>query len=458
MASSLLRPTMRRLLPLLAAVTSINCQVKSEGLAALTGDASTASSPDSTTTTPDGAGPALGGQGAGGQGAGGALGNDARLGIDGPGIVPGAGGTGGATKPVVSSGGAPGIDAFAPATGSTGGAMGGITGTGGGVVPSGGFGGAIPDAGGIPLDGAAFDTTSAADMTLIEPDVSADSPSTDVAADQGPSPDLGVDQEADLPPMPVDLADVVGPDVAPDAGPEVGLPLLWQDEFEGEKRTPPDESKWSYATWGPLGGVNNEKQQYTTSLDNVFLDGEGNLVIRALKAGPQLGAQYTSGRIHTKGKFEFKTGRLEVRAKLPAGIGSFPGIITMGVEGGWPQCGELALLEQYGQDKSWFYSSAYADDAPGSGNQRNVRYDFPNDTTASRDFHVYAMDWYSDHVVFQVDGHEIMRTSYGASSPFANTPEYIILDVAVGGNMGGAIDPEGFPMDMVVDYVRVYSF
>lgn len=458
MASSLLRPTMRRLLPLLAAVTLINCQVKSEGLVAPVGDASTTSSPDSPATTPDGAGPALGGQGAGGQGAGGALGSDARLGIDRPGAVPGVGGTGGAANPVVSSGGAPGIDAFAPKAGSTGGATGGSAGTGGHVVPSGGLGGAVPDAGNIQLDGAAFDMTPVADTPLIESDVSADSPNTDVAVDHEPSPDLGVDQEADLPPVPVDLADLDGRDVAPDAGAEVGLPLLWHDEFEGETRTPPDDSKWSYATWGPLGGVNNEQQQYTTSLDNVFLDGDGHLVIRALKAGPLLGAQYTSGRIHTKGKFEFRTGRLEVRAKLPAGIGSFPGIITMGVEGGWPQCGELALLEQYGQDKSWFYSSAYADETPGSGNQRNVRYDFPNDTTASHDFHVYAMDWYSDHVVFQVDGDEIMRTSYGASSPFANTPEYIILDVAVGGNMGGAIDPEGFPMDMVVDYVRVYSF
>jgi beta-glucanase (GH16 family) len=183
-------------------------------------------------------------------------------------------------------------------------------------------------------------------------------------------------------------------------------------------------------------------------------------VIRALRSvSPSAqSAQYTSGRINTKGNFWFKTGRMEVRAKLPAGTGSFPGIITMGTEGAWPQCGEIGLMEQYGQNKSWFYASAYADTAPESGNKRNVRYDFADDTTASSEFHVYSVDWTSDHLIFQVDGDEIMRTSYGTSSPFYTTSQYIVLDVAVGGTMGGSIDPDGFPMDMVVDYVRVYSF
>lgn len=458
MASSL-RPTMRRLLLLLAAVTSINCQVKSDGLATLFGDASTSSTPDSPATIPDGAAPGVGGQGAGGQGSGGAVGGDAWVAVDGAGPGPGVGGAGGATGPVVSSGGAVGIDAVSSSTGGTvaSGGSGGVTGTGGRVGPS-GLGGAVLDAGGLRLDGTVVDVVPALpDAPRIEPDVPADGPTIDLGVDSEPAPDLGIDQAPDLPPPPPDVAEVGRHDVAPEVYADAALPLLWHDEFEGATKTAPDDSKWSYATWGPAGGVNNEKQQYTTSLDNVFLDGEGHLVIRALKANQQLGAQYTSGRIHTKGNFQFRTGRLEVRAKLPAGIGSFPGIIAMGVEGGWPQCGELALVEQYGQDKSWFYSSAYAESTAGSGDQRNVRYDFPNDTTASTDFHVYSMDWASDHIVFQVDGDEIMRTSYGLYSPFSLTPEYIVLDVAVGGNMGGAIDPDGFPMDMVVDYVRVYN-
>jgi beta-glucanase (GH16 family) len=450
MASSLLRPTMRRLLLLLATVTSINCQVKSEGLATLSGDANAQSSPDSTATVADGGEP-----GAGGQGAGGAPGGDAWVDIDGPGPGPGVGGTGGATAPAVSSGGAVGIDAFTSTGGrlGSGGTAGGVAGTGGRIGP-GGLGGTMLDAGDLRLDGSVGDVPPLLDTPLIKPDSA-----PYLGVDSEPSPDLGVDQAPDLPPASPDVANLGGPDVAPDAQPDVALPLLWNDEFEGAARTAPDDAKWTYAIWGPAGGVNNEKQQYTASLDNVFLDGEGHLVIRALKSGQgPIGAQYTSGRVQTKGSFQLKTGRLEVRAKLPAGIGSFPGIITMGVEGGWPQCGELALVEQYGQDKSWFYSSAYADSTAGSGDKRNVRYDFPNETTASSEFHVYAMDWYGDHIVFQVDGEEIMRTNYGANSPFANTPEYIVLDVAVGGNMGGTVDPAAFPMDMVVDYVRVYSF
>lgn len=168
---------------------------------------------------------------------------------------------------------------------------------------------------------------------------------------------------------------------------------------------------------------------------------------------------YTSGRIDTNGKASFGPGhRIEVKAKLPAGIGSFPAIVMMGTTGTWPQCGELALMEQYGQDKSWFYSQVSAGNAAGSGSTDSIQYTFPNATTASADFRLYSLDWYSDRVVFKVDGNLIMTSNYDPSSPLYSVPEYIILDVAIGGNMGGTVDNNGFPMDMVVDYVRVYSF
>jgi beta-glucanase (GH16 family) len=432
---------MRRLLLLLTAATSLNCQVKTAGLAGLFDDASAIGTRDASATSLDGAVAGTGGQG--GAGAQGELdawpASDART-------TPNTGG-GGSPTTVVASGGAPALDG---ATLSTGGNAG-SGGMDGGTPPStGGLGGARPDGSALP-DGRASDLPTTVDSPIL--------PNPDVGPDLQPLPDLGADQ----PTSPADTADLRPTnrrDVGPEASDDSGLPLLWHDEFEGAANTAPDGSKWEYVTWGPSGGVNNERQQYTSSLDNVFLDGEGHLVIRALRTAVSnaQAAQYTSGRINTKSNFWFKTGRMEVRAKLPAGIGSFPGIITMGTEGGWPQCGELALVEQYGQDKDWFYASAYADNGSESGNKRNVRYDFANTTTASSEFHVYSVDWYSDHLVFQVDGDEILRTSYGTSSPFYTTPEYIVLDVAVGGTMGGTIDPEGFPMDMVVDYVRVYSF
>lgn len=425
MASCLPRVTTKRLLLLLAAATSLNCEVKTAGLAGLFGDVP----PDASATSLDGAVAATGGRG------GSAPGDvDALAAID----VQVAATGGAAGSPSAVDGGP---------TAGTGGMDGATTASTGGRVG--------PDASGSGLDagrssdGAAIDVPTTVDAPpMLNPDL---------GPDGQPVPDLGPDRATPAP----DAADL-HPTSGRDAAPEVagGLTLLWRDEFEGAANTAPDQSKWGYVTWGPTGGVNNEKQQYTSSLDNVFLDGEGHLVIRALRAvaaGPQA-AQYTSGRIDTKGNFSFKTGRMEVRAKLPAGIGSFPGIITLGTEGTWPACGELALAEQYGQDKSWFYASAYADNAPESGNKRNVRYDFPNDTTASSEFHVYSVDWTSDQLIFQVDGDEVLRTSYGTSSPFYTTPQYIVLDVAVGGTMGGTVDREGFPMDMVVDYVRVYSF
>ena len=266
-----------------------------------------------------------------------------------------------------------------------------------------------------------------------------------------------VDAQVDAP-MPVqDTAspDTGLPDIAKDMATDtVALTLVWSDEFEGDANTRADNKKWTYVAWDP-GQVNSELQKYTKQLENAFLDGDGHLVIRA-NYSPVGVNKYTSARLETSGNFAFRTGRIEVRAKLPAGRGSFPGIVLMGETGNWPDCGELALMEQWGQDKSWFYATAYAGNL--SGATGNVKYPFPNATTASVDFHVYSLDWQTDRLVFQVDGNVIVSKAYDSSSPFASIFEYIILDVAVGGSMGGVVDNSAFPMDMVVDYVRVYSY
>ena len=226
--------------------------------------------------------------------------------------------------------------------------------------------------------------------------------------------------------------------------------LLWSDEFNGDVDTRADATKWTYLTSSAVP-TNGEKQQYVNRVANAFLDGTGNLVIRALK----LAGGYTSARLDTKGKFSFRTGRIEVRAKLPTGAGSAPGIVLSGVTGSWPASGGLALMEQ-GQDKSWFYATAYAGGA--SGDTGHVRYAFPNATTASSEFHVYALDWYAASLVFQVDGNNVASTTYDSTSPFATVPESIVLYLAVGGDLGGTVDSNAFPMDMLIDYVRVYSY
>ena len=392
--------------------------------------------------------------------------------LDGEGLTP-------ATNPGTGSGGKSGTGGTqnpgsAPAT--TGGiagsggpnASGGVTGSGstrasGGVIGSGGATGAADasSAGGVMSLGG--NTASGGTKEAGGGAGTGGSPNPDGATD-GPSvlgrevpPELLADASAD---RSVDARIVDSPAIADDTNDAAAvdvhpaMTLVWSDEFGGAANTGIDTTKWSYVTWDP-GHVNNEAQKYTNRLENVFQDGAGHLVIRALNTA---GNAYTSGRIESNGHFALQYGRVEVRAKLPAGIGSFPGIVAMGSTGNWPQCGELAIVEQYGQDKSWFYVSATAGSGSGSGDTGNVKYTFPDATTASLDFHVYSFDWYTDHVVFQMDGIEITRTAFATSSPFYSIPEYLILDLALGGNMGGTIDPNAFPMDMIVDYVRVYSF
>ena len=388
--------------------------------------------------------------GSGGQATGGATG-DAAIGPS----------DGGKLDTALSMGGAPG-------TGGMPGPDGGRdVGDGAGREPGGEFD-AVTSTGGSPSTGGAPGTggsgTGGTTVPDGSPDISGDLADARRDAREGP-PDRAPDRR---------LAEDVAPDAPPDkpfvesdgsyfaevptneAGP---LALAWSDEFDGEANTGVDIGKWTYVTWGPgSGAVNNEVQQYTSSTNNVFLDGSGHLVLRALY-NPAAANPYTSGRIETRGKVSFGPGyHIEVRAKLPGGRGSFPAILMKGSSGEWPESGALGLMEQYGQDKSWFYATAYAVDEPGSGNTEKTKHTFPDPLTASADFHVYSLDWYEDRLVFQVDGQTIVTSNYGPSSPFASITEYFVLNVALGGDMGGAIDDSAFPMEMMVDYVRVYTF
>jgi beta-glucanase (GH16 family) len=315
---------------------------------------------------------------------------------------------------------------------------GGVAGTGGAVAVS--TGGTLT-AGGVPSPGSSGlgGADATVDSGVIGPGGVVVFPDAAAAVDASADEQLGSDSG----------------DAPASSLPDASLTLVWSDEFDSSSVAGVDTSKWNYVTWDPRH-VNNEAQKYTNRIENVFQDGNGYLVLRALNT-PYNGFQYTSGRIETNGKFSFKFGRIEVRARLPAGIGSFPGIVMLGTTGNWPQCGELAIMEQYGQDKSAINCTAYAGAVPGSGDVGPTKYPFTQNTSASSDFHVYSLDWYADHIVFQVDGNEVTRSTFDRASPLYNIAEYIVLDVALGGDKGGAMDASQFPMEMIVDYVRVYS-
>ena len=375
-------------------------------------------------------------------GSGGSSGSDVGAGED---VATGSGGSSGsevgAGEDVASgSGGSSGSDVGAGEDGGAG--SGGISGSdaGGGEVDapqSDGTSGS--DAGGGEVDAPQSDGTSGSDAGA-DADGASDSggtPGRDVGANDGASSD-----------------GASGHDAGFDSGPN--WRLVWSDEFNGLNLTGADTNKWNVATWEP-NTVNGEQQKYTARVENIFHDGQGHLVLRGLHdswISNGTTYPYTSGRLQSDGKFQFSFGRVEVRAKLPAGRGSFPAILLLGTTGNWPQCGEIGMMEQWGQDKSWLYCSTYS----GASSDINQKVTFPNATTLSSDFHVYALEWYSDHMVFFIDDVQVARSNFGTTSPFYTGMFYLILDVAIGGTMGGTIDDvNGFPMDMVLDYVRVYS-
>lgn len=247
-----------------------------------------------------------------------------------------------------------------------------------------------------------------------------------------------------------------------------GWELVWNDEFDGDAI---DDQKWNKLLWRP-GWVNNELQAYTDRDTNVFVQ-DGNLVIQALiepgffgtdYTGTSYTADYTSGRLNTAGKGEWTYGRFDTRAKLPKGIGSWPAIWMLGSNistVGWPHCGEIDIMEHVGFDEGNIHASIHTTDYNHvNGTQKSGQVIIP---TATDSFHVYSLEWDSTYIRYLVDDEPyffIYNDSNGDEDkwPF-NKPQYIILNLAVGGDWGGAegIDPSVFPMEMKVDYVRVFE-
>jgi len=247
-----------------------------------------------------------------------------------------------------------------------------------------------------------------------------------------------------------------------------GWELVWNDEFDGDAI---DDQKWNKLLWRP-GWVNNELQAYTDRDTNLFVQ-DDNLVIRALiepgffgtdYTGTSYTADYTSGRLNTAGKGEWTYGRFDTRAKLPKGIGSWPAIWMLGSNistVGWPHCGEIDIMEHVGFDEGNIHASIHTTDYNHvNGTQKSGQVIIP---TATDSFHVYSLEWDSTYIRYLVDDEPyffIYNDSNGDEDkwPF-NKPQYIILNLAVGGDWGGAqgIDPSVFPMEMKVDYVRVFE-
>ncbi|MCD7973676.1 MAG: family 16 glycosylhydrolase [Candidatus Azobacteroides sp.] len=237
--------------------------------------------------------------------------------------------------------------------------------------------------------------------------------------------------------------------------------LVWQDEFDGDKL---DTEKWNYetdATHGH-GGGNHEWQVYVQSEDNCFIR-DGKLVIRVIQTGTG-DRGYTSTRITTQGKGDWKYGKVEASLKLPAGRGTWPAfwmMPTYSIYGGWPYSGELDIMEYVGYDPGVVHGNVHR--AAGSGGNSNGNSIAVNGV--EDEFHTYTIEWEPGYIKWYVDGvhfhtYQNFKDSGPAWWPF-DQEFFAILNFAVGGDWGGSRgvdeDPANWPKEYEIDYVRVYQ-
>lgn len=228
--------------------------------------------------------------------------------------------------------------------------------------------------------------------------------------------------------------------------------LVWFDEFNTDGA--PDPSKWVYDLGnGDNGWGNSEKQNYTNAASNVVVQG-GNLKITAKKEASG-GFNYSSARLKSEGKFDFTYGKVEVRAKLPIGGGTWPAIWMLGANyatNAWPACGEIDIMEHVGNSQNLIHGTLHYPGRSG-GNANTGSKTIPN---VSTEFHVYKAIWSPASVKIYVDTELIHSVPNDATLPF-NKDFFLILNVAMGGTFGGAIDSAFSQSAMEIDYVRVYQ-
>lgn len=238
-----------------------------------------------------------------------------------------------------------------------------------------------------------------------------------------------------------------------------GYLLVWSDEFSGDGL--PDPGRWAHDTGMNKSGWHNRELQYYSPAraENAELR-DGRLVIQARKesmsqAADWGGQRYTSSRLLTKGRAEWTYGFVEVRAKLACGKGSWPAIWMLNSALDWPKGGELDILEFVGREPGRVFSTVHTAAAHGTGKGGGTPL-----ADACTAFHNYQMHWTPREVRFAVDGRvHFVYTNAGTGKdqwPF-DAPQFLILNIAVGGDLGGPVDDKAFPMRMEIDHVRVYQ-
>jgi beta-glucanase (GH16 family) len=258
--------------------------------------------------------------------------------------------------------------------------------------------------------------------------------------------------------IPVSCKDNITDDTPKDT---TGWKLVWSDEFDYTGAL--DSTKWGYDI-GASGWGNNELQYYSSDPVNARAE-NGMMIIEAIRYEDREPA-YSSARVVSRGKRDWTYGRFEIRVKLPSGRGTWPAIWMLPTEwnlgnGGWPDNGEIDIMEHVGYDPGKVHASTHCH-----------TYNWPNNTQktstinipdAQDEFHSYIMEWYPEKIDMYVDSVKYFTSTNDGTGweawPF-NKDFHLILNIAVGGNWGGAqgIDTTIFPQKMEIDYVRVYKW
>ncbi|KGK30169.1 family 16 glycosylhydrolase [Cellulophaga sp. E6(2014)] len=230
--------------------------------------------------------------------------------------------------------------------------------------------------------------------------------------------------------------------------------LMWSDDFDVDGT--PNPVNWTYDT-GAGGWGNNESQYYTNSTDNAVVS-DGTLKITA-KAETFSGSNYTSARLKSQGLFDFTYGRVDIRAKLPEAGGTWPALWMLGSNFetvGWPNSGEIDIMEHVGNNLNVVQSAIHT--LSSSGNTINK-----GETTVTNvasEFHVYSVNWSENEISFLID--DVIFYTYNPAVkddqtwPFDKS-QFLIMNIAMGGTLGGTIDSAFTEDTMEIDYVRVYQ-
>ena len=258
----------------------------------------------------------------------------------------------------------------------------------------------------------------------------------------------------------------LSPAITVEAAPPTVWSLVWSDEFNGPNGAAVDATKWT-AEVGGSGWGNNELEYYTTRTANAY-QSDGFLVIKAIKehytGSDFVTREYTSARLITRNKFSPQYGRLEARIKIPYGQGIWPAFWMLGNDigtVGWPQCGEIDIMENIGREPAIVHGTIHG---PGYSGDHGIGSSFTlqNSQRFADAFHTFAIEWEPNVVRFYCDG-ILYKTLMPANLPAGTTWVYnhaffILMNVAVGGGWPGNPDATTvFPQTMLVDYVRVYQ-